>query len=111
MSLIYKICDVDLWEKAKAEGHFIGAEIDLRDGFIHFSTTEQLDETLRLHFEGVENLVLLKIDGCRLDLKWEPARTGDLFPHLYDILPLSAVLTVNPLLLDDDGRYILPSHL
>ena len=111
MSLIYKICDVDLWEKARAEGHFIGAEIDRRDGFIHFSTAEQLDETLRLHFEGVENLLLLTIDGCRLDLKWEPARNGSLFPHLYNILPLSAVLTVNPLLLDDDGRHILPSQL
>ena len=111
MSLIYKICDVDLWEKAKAEGHFIGAEIDIRDGFIHFSTTEQLDETLRLHFEGVEKLLLLTIDGRRLDLKWEPARNGTLFPHLYDILPLSAVLTVDPLLLDDDGRHMLPSQL
>ena len=111
MSLIYKICDVDLWEKAKAQGHFIGADIDIRDGFIHFSTTEQLDETLRLHFEGVENLLLLTIDGFRLDLKWEPARNGNLFPHLYDILPLSAVLTVNPLLLGDDGRHILPTQL
>ena len=111
MSLIYKICDVDLWEKAEAQGHFIGAEIDLRDGFIHFSTAAQLGETLRLHFEGMENLLLLTIDGCRLDLKWEPARNGNLFPHLYDILPLSAVLTVYPLLLDDDGRHILPSQL
>ena len=111
MSLIYKICDVHLWEKAKAEGQFIGAEIDLRDGFIHFSTAEQLGETLRLHFEGVTNLLLLTIDGRNLDLKWEPARTGNLFPHLYDILPLSAVLRVNPILLDDDGRHILPSKL
>ena len=111
MSLVYKICDVDLWEKAKSQGYFIGAEIDLRDGFIHFSTAEQLGETLRLHFEGVENLLLLTIDGCRLDLKWEPARTGTLFPHLYDILPLSAVLAKHPLLLDDDGRHVLPSQL
>ena len=111
MSLIYKICDVDLWEKAKAEGHFIGAEIDLRDGFIHFSTAEQLGETLLLHFERVENLLLLTIDGRRLDVKWEPARAGKLFPHLYDILPLSAVLAINPLLLDDDGRHILPTQL
>ncbi len=111
MGLLYKICDIDLWEKAKAKGHFIGAEIDLRDGFIHFSTAEQIDETLRLHFEGVEDLLLLTIDGCKLNLKWEPARTGDLFPHLYDILPLSAVLRVNPLLLDDNGRHILPSQL
>ena len=111
MSLIYKICDVHSWEKAKAEGQFIGAEIDLRDGFIHFSTAEQLGETLHLYFEGVQNLLLLTIDGRRLDLKWEPARTGNLFPHLYDILPLSAVLRVNPILLDDDGRHILPSKL
>ena len=111
MSLIYKICDVDLWEKAEAHGHFIGVEIDLRDGFIHFSTAEQLGETLRLHFEGMENLLLLTIDGCRLDLKWEPARNGNLFPHLYDILPLSAVLRINPLLLDCDGLHILPSQL
>ena len=111
MSLIYKICNVDLWEKAKAEGQFIGAEIDLRDGFIHFSTAEQLSETLLLHFQGVENLLLLTIEGSGLDVKWEPARTGELFPHLYDILPLSAVLAINPLLLDDDGRHILPSQL
>ena len=111
MSLIFKICDVDLWEKAKAEGQFMGAEIDLKDGFIHFSTAEQLGETLALHFEGIENLLLLTIDGCRLDLKWEPARNGNLFPHLYDILPLSTVLRTNPLLLDDDGRHILPSQL
>ena len=111
MALIYKICNVDLWEKAKAQGHFTGAENDLRDGFIHFSTAEQLSETLLLHFQGVENLLLLTIEGSGLDVKWEPARTGELFPHLYDILPLSAVLAINPLLLDDDGRHILPSQL
>jgi len=111
MGLIYKICNVDLWEKARAEGQFIGAEIDLRDGFIHFSTAEQLGETLLLHFERVENLLLLTIDGSRLDVKWEPARTGNLFPHLYNTLPLSAVLAINPLLLDHDGRHILPTKL
>ena len=111
MSLIYKICNVNLWEKAKAEGQFTGAEIDLRDGFIHFSTAEQLSETLLLHFEGVENLLLLTIDGGELDVKWEPARTGKLFPHLYDILPISAVLAIDSLLLDNEGRHILPSQL
>ena len=111
MTFIYKICDADLWEKAEARGRFIGAEIDLKDGFIHFSTAAQLDETLMLHFEGAENLLLLTIDGDGLDVKWEPARTGDLFPHLYNTLALSAVLTVSPILLGDDGRHILPSQL
>ncbi len=56
-------------------------------------------------------MLLLTIDGSRLDLKWEPARTGNLFPHLYDTLSLSAVLRVDPILIDDDGRHILPSQL
>ena len=111
MSLIYKICNFDLWESAIATGHFIGAEIDLRDGFIHFSTAKQLEETLHLHFQGVENLLLLTIDGSKLDVTWEPARNGTLFPHLYDVLPVSAVLAINPLLLDGSGRHILPSQL
>ena len=33
---IYKICDSGLWEDAKQTGKFIGAEIDLQDGYIHF---------------------------------------------------------------------------
>ena len=111
MALIYKICDVDLWENAKAKSQFTGAEIDLEDGFIHFSTAEQLGETLAMHFSGVEDLLLLTVDEDGLDVKWEAARTGDLFPHLYGILPLSAVLAINPILLSDDGRHILPSQL
>ncbi|MEL0290566.1 MAG: DUF952 domain-containing protein, partial [Alphaproteobacteria bacterium] len=35
---IYKVCDSGLWEDAKQAGKFIGAEIDLQDGYIHFST-------------------------------------------------------------------------
>ena len=41
MTLIYKICNIELWEKRKLKAT-TGAEIDLRDGFIHFSTAEQL---------------------------------------------------------------------
>lgn len=111
MALLYKICDVDLWEKANAAGQFTGAEIDLEDGFIHFSTAKQLGETLALHFSGVENLLLLTIDGNELDVKWEPARSGDLFPHFYGVLPLLAVLAISPILLGDDGHHILPSQL
>ena len=111
MNFIYKICDEDLWKKAKAVGYFNGSKIDLKDGFIHFSTAEQLEETLLLHFEGVENLLLLTIDRSRIDIEWEPARSGNLFPHLYDFLPLSAVVAIDPLFLDDDGRHILPSQL
>ena len=36
-------------------------------------------------------------------LKWEPSRGGDLFPHLYGPLPVSAVVEARPLGLDADG--------
>jgi len=83
MSNIYKICDADLWDSAEKSGRFTGAEIDLKDGFIHFSTADQLAETLRLHFAGRDGLCLITVDTSLLDIQWEPARSGDLFPHLY----------------------------
>ena len=62
-----------------------GAPIDLADGFIHFSTAEQVRETAAKHFAGQTDLLLVAIDGGRLGdaLKYEVSRGGALFPHLY----------------------------
>ena len=106
--LIYKICDKDLWRHARGDGLFKGAEIDLKDGFIHFSTAEQLAETASKHFSGRANLVLLEIDGTGLNLQWEVSRGGQLFPHLYDSLDISHVTRIWALTSDEDGNAILP---
>ena len=74
MGNIYKICDADLWDSAEKIGRFTGAEIDLKDGFIHFSTADQLAETLRLHFAGRDGLRLITVDASVLDIQWEPAQ-------------------------------------
>ena len=111
MGNIYKICDADLWGLAEKLGWFTGAEIDVNDGFIHFSTADQLAETLRLHFAGRDGLCLITVNASLLDIQWEPARGGDLFPHLYADLPLSAVRSVDPLPLGSDGLHQLPSQL
>ena len=105
---IYKVCDSGLWEDAKQAGKFIGAEIDLQDGYIHFSTAGQLRDTLFRHFAGRNNLVLLKIEISQLDIIWETARNGDLFPHLYDHLPLHSVVAEHHLRLSADGDHIVP---
>ena len=105
---IYKVCDSGLWEDAKQVGKFIGAEIDLRDGYIHFSTASQLHDTLVRHFAGRNGLVLLKIEISQLDIIWETARNGDLFPHLYDHLPLRSVVAEHHLNLSADGYHIVP---
>ncbi len=98
--LVYKIVPAVLWREAEARGVFVGSPVDLQDGFIHFSTAGQLDETARKHFAGQRDLLLVTVDAAALgaphDLRWEPSRGGALFPHLYGPLPLTAVRAVEP---------------
>ena len=105
MATIYKICNASLWREAERAGAFTGAPVDLADGFIHFSTAEQVTETAARHFAGQEDLVLVAVDADALGtaLRHEPSRGGALFPHLYGTLPLAAVRWVKPLPLGDDG--------
>lgn len=107
---IYKICPRDLWRRAEEAGRFAGAPIDLADGYIHFSTADQVEETAAKHFAGLGDLMLVAVDADRLGdaLKWEVSRGGALFPHLYADLPVSAVLGVEPLPLGADGRHVFP---
>ena len=108
---IFKICPQDDWEKAKSEQVFKGSGIDLIDGFIHFSTQNQVIETARIHFSKKESLVLLEIESKNLNLKWEKSRNGDLFPHLYENLQLRTIIEVYKLELDNDKKHIFPKHL
>lgn len=107
---IFKVCDTDLWRDAERAGIFVGAEIDLRDGYIHFSTVSQLRDTLSLHFAGRDNLVLLTVDSFKLDIVWETARSGDLFPHLYEHLPLDCVVACHHLQLTVSGNHVVPEN-
>ncbi|MFO0990589.1 MAG: DUF952 domain-containing protein [Hyphomicrobiales bacterium] len=90
MALIYKICSASDWEGAVKEGAFRGSPVDLRDGFIHLSAAHQVRETARRHFAGQEGLVLVafETDDFGPSLKWEASRGGDLFPHVYGVLPV-----------------------
>jgi uncharacterized protein (DUF952 family) len=105
MRVIYKICTFEEWTGAQRNGKFVGSEVDRRDGFIHFSTREQVEETAARHFAQLRGLVLVMIDGDRLGpaLKWEPSRGGALFPHLYAPLDASAAIWVKELP-DGEGR-------
>jgi uncharacterized protein (DUF952 family) len=109
---IYKICPAMLWGEAERTGVFQGAAVDRHDGFIHFSTADQVAETAAKHFGGQADLLLIAVEADRLGdaLKWEPSRGGALFPHLYGDLALSTVTHVEPLPLGPDGRHVLP-HL
>ena len=107
-ALVYKICTAADWRQAEQAGAFHGAGVDLKDGYIHFSAPGQVVETAQRHFAGQRDLVLVAVDAAALGtaLKWEPARDGALFPHLYGPLSLDAVVSTKPLPLDRDGRHV-----
>ena len=115
---VYKVCSASDWNEATAQGRYLGSADDRRDGFIHLSTGAQLSGTLARHFSGPDGrglpgLVLLSFDPRQLgpDLKWEPARDGSLFPHLYGALETALALDCVLLDVGPDGRHIIPGDL
>ena len=110
---IYKICDRSSWEQARVNGRYFGSSDDARDGFIHLSAADQVSGTLQRHFANQDDLLLIGIDADRLGdgLRWEPSRSGALFPHLYRPLEFAAVVSEVPLVRGPDGQHELPGNL
>jgi uncharacterized protein (DUF952 family) len=113
VTLVYKIAPETLWRNAESEGVFTGAPVDLNDGYIHFSTAAQAQETAAKHFRGQSDLLLIAVDVARCGdaLRYEPSRGGALFPHLYGPLALEAVRWIVPLMLDAAGVPLVSVHL
>ena len=100
-------------DRGQGPGAFTGSAVDVADGYIHFSTAAQVRETAAKHFAGKTGLLLLTVDPdrCPRDaLRWEPSRGGQLFPHLYDPLPVTAVTDVDELPLAGDA-HAFPDHV
>jgi len=110
---IYKICPPSAWREAERAGVYTGSADDMRDGFIHFSTLEQLEQTLRRHFAGQGALFLIAVDPGLLGegLRWERGSHDQWFPHLYGKLELAAVIAVTALNMRADGTYDLTEML
>ena len=113
MELIFHIAREAEWAAAKSAGTYRGADEDRVDGFIHFSTATQVRQSAAKHRAGEASLMLVACnpDAFGTDLKWEPARGGDLFPHLYGDMPMSAVVWARPLQLDANGQHVFPETL
>jgi uncharacterized protein (DUF952 family) len=108
--LVYRLVDEAQWKRAVEAGAFQGTEDDHRDGFIHFSTAEQVPGTAARHYAGRPGLLVVgvRVDVLGAALRWEPSRGGALFPHLYAPLPTAAAVLVAPLPLGADGLHVLP---
>ncbi|RMC34997.1 DUF952 domain-containing protein [Paracoccus alkanivorans] len=104
--LIYKILRASEWAALRAQGRTTGAPVDIADGFVHFSTAAQLPGTLAKHFAGEDHLTLLACEAQALggDLRWEPSRGGDLFPHLYRPLDMTDIRWTREITRGTDGH-------
>ena len=108
---VYKIATEAAFAPARGTASFAGMPIDAADGYMHFSTAAQLPDTLRLHFAGRDDLVLLAVTTATIaaDLVWEPSRGGQLFPHLYGgPLYSAAIAWEAPISVAPDGSCTLP---
>jgi len=115
-TLIYTLVRAVDWEEAERAGAYAGSADDRRDGFLHFSTAEQVRASAAKHRAGVPDLLLVEVEAAALgeNLRFEPAAGGrrpGLFPHLYGALPLAAVRSVTRLPLGPDGRHIFPAGI
>lgn len=110
MSKIYKILTSGEMTHLRGAGQFLGSMVDLRDGYIHFSTKDQVNETARRHFNGQSGLWLVAVEAEQLGpaLRYEASRGGALFPHLYRPLSFADVVWDRPIMIDATGNPILP---
>ncbi len=97
MTPVIKLLRAGEWAQFQATGVFAGSPDDLRDGYIHMSTPDQLAGTYAKYFAGEAGVMALTLDVEALgeDVKWEPARGGMLFPHLYRPLRLDDIVQLS----------------
>lgn len=92
--MIFHILPKNEYDLALGRGFYYADSLD-SEGFIHFSTADQVDRTAKRFYKGVEGLVLIKVDPNLVtsELKYEPA-DGEDFPHLYGKLNTDAIVEV-----------------
>ncbi len=112
MSFVFHITSRSDWQEAQQHGVYRADSLST-EGFIHFSTLNQVVRSANKFFAGRSNLVLLKIDPSRLkaELRYDPIGTGERFPHLYGPLNLDAVIQVLDLEPDNQGQFTLPEGI
>jgi uncharacterized protein (DUF952 family) len=111
--MIYKILTAEQLAAVEAGG-LMQAPIDVADGYVHFSTSRQLQETLAKHFKGQRGLTLVSVNGEDFgpDFRWDVSRGGDHFPHVYAEVRQHHIASMWPLdVMDADGVAAAPEDV
>lgn len=82
---VYKIFTESEWKLFQESGQFEGSPDDLRDGFIHLCTKEQVAVVSERFFAGKCSLYVVEFSNPNFlkQLKWDATPSGDIYPHLY----------------------------
>lgn len=110
--MLFHITERAAWESAQIEGTYCPASLNA-EGFIHFSTREQVIPTANRFYRGQTDLVLLQVEPSELfaPLRYEEVANHGTFPHLYGPLNAEAVIKVWPFNANADGCFTFPvSH-
>ena len=108
MAIIYHLTTREAWAEAQAAGDYEAPSL-AGEGFIHCSADEpQALRVLGRLYAGVSGMQVLDVDTDRLiaELKREPSRSGEIYPHIYGRINLDAVVRVRGINLDQDGRHV-----
>jgi uncharacterized protein (DUF952 family) len=110
--IVYKVMSAAELSRMQRDGVFHGSPADIADGYIHLSCGSQLATTVDRHFRGIDDLMVVAVDLSQLgdSVRWEPSRGGQLFPHIYGLLPIGAVVWVAALERTADGGVKLPAY-
>ncbi len=111
--MIYHITQRTAWQEAQLKGYY-EPQGYASDGFIHCSNREQLLSTAHCYYADAKDLVVLCIDPtlAGAPVVYENLTGGkELFPHLYGVLKLEAVLAAPLFTRDGDGNWQMPVDL
>ena len=97
----YHITTPEQWAKFR-DKDFYEAESLQTEGFIHASFAAQLEETLKIYYKGVREVLILTIDSEKLTSKLivEKSRGGEDFPHIYGAINKSAIVAAEERILN-----------
>lgn len=110
---VYHITSADQWYKAQTVGEYQPVEF-AREQFIHCSYRHQLLTVAHRFYHGQNGLVILLIDSSKIKdgLIEENLEGGtELYPHLYGVLPINAVIDAISFPCNADGSFTLPEEL
>lgn len=102
---IYLLMNTATLESARKSGTYEPDSLRT-EGFIHASPLNQLSRVANKYYsaDAVVHVLACELGKISADVKWEPA-TGGLYPHIYGVFNMDAVVEITPVPKNDNGLF------